>query len=53
MMGGIGGCTARKPMQGKHVRYYYIKNTCIIPKVWVIDYVLSKHHAEYKKELIV
>lgn len=53
MMGGIGGCTARKLIKQNHVRHYYIKNTYLIPKVWVIDYVLSEHYAEYKKELKV
>ena len=53
MMGRIGDCTARKLMQGNHVRHYYIRNTYLIPKAWVIDYILSSHYAEYKKELKV
>ena len=51
MMGGIGDSTARKLMQGNHVRHYYIKNTYLIPKAWVIDYIMSSHYAAYKKEL--
>lgn len=30
-----------------------LSKTYLIPKVWVIDYVLSEHYAEYKKKLKV
>ena len=53
MMCGIGDSTARKLMQENHVRHYYIRNTYLIPKAWVIDYILSEHYASYKKELKV
>jgi len=53
MMGGIADSTARKLMQENRVQHYYIKNTYLIPKTWVIDYILSKHYSKYKKELKV
>lgn len=53
MMGGIADSTARKLMQKNRVQHYYIKNTYLIPKAWVIDYILSKHYSKYKKELKV
>ena len=51
MLGGIGDGTARKLMRENHVKHYYIRNTYYIPKAWVIDYVLSKHYAQYKTHL--
>lgn len=51
MLGGIGDSTARKLMQENRVKHYYIRSTYYIPKEWVIEYVLSKHYATYKKKL--
>ena len=53
MLGGIGDGTARKLMSGNNVKHYYIRHTYLIPKPYVIDYVLSAHYAEYKNELKV
>ena len=53
MLGGIGDGTARKLMRGNSVKHYYIRYTYLIPKDWVIDYVLSDHYNEYKKALKV
>ena len=53
MLGGIGDTTARKLVRAKHVRSFYIRDTYFIPKPCVIDYVLSKHYAEYSKKLKV
>ena len=53
MLGGIGDGTARKLMRATHVKHYYIRHTYLIPKPYVIDYVLSAHYAEYKNELKV
>ncbi len=53
MLGGIGDVTARKLIRANHVKHYYIRCTYLIPKSYVIDYVLSKHYAQYKKELKV
>jgi len=53
MLGGIGDSTARKLMRGNHVQHFYIRDTYLIPKASVIDYVLSKHYAEYCKKLKV
>ena len=46
MLGGIGDGTARKLMRENRVQHYYIRTTYMIPKPWVIDYVLSEHYAE-------
>ena len=51
MLGGIGDGTARKLMRENRVKHYYIRCTYLIPKAWVIDYVLSDHYAEYKDQL--
>lgn len=53
MLGGIGDNTARKLMRGNHVKHFYIRDTYMIPKACVIDYLLSKHYAEYKEKLKV
>ena len=51
MLGGIGDTTARKLMRENRVKHYYIRHTYLIPKDWVIDYVLSEHYAEYREGL--
>lgn len=53
MLGGIGDGTARKLLRGNHVKHFYIRDTYMIPKVWVIEYVLSDHYAEYRQKLKV
>ena len=53
MLGGIADSTARKLIRENHVKHYYIRCTYLIPKPCVIDYVLSFHYAEYKKQLKV
>jgi hypothetical protein len=53
MLGGIGDSTARKIVRGHHVKHFYIRDTYFIPKPCVIDYVRSKHYAQYKKKLKV
>ena len=45
--------TARKLMRENRVKHYYIRQTYLIPKDWVIDYVLSEHYAEYREQLKV
>lgn len=51
MLGGIGESTARKLMRNNHVRHYYIRNTYLIPKTWVIDYLLGTHYEKYRRKL--
>lgn len=51
MLGGIGESTARKLMREKRVKHYYIRTTYMIPKEWVIDYLLSTHYAIYRQKL--
>lgn len=51
MLGGIGESTARKLMRNNHVRHYYIRNTYLIPKTWVIDYLLGTHYEKYRRIL--
>ena len=53
MLGGSGDSTARKLMREKRVQHFYINTTYLIPKVSVIEYVLSDHYAEYSKCLSV
>lgn len=53
MLGGIGETTARKILHENHIKYFFIRSTYRIPKVWVIEYVLSDHYAQYRQELKV
>ena len=53
MLGGIGDGTARKLMRGNHVHHFYIRDTYLVPKPCVIEYILSEHYAEYRKKLKV
>ena len=51
MLGGIGECTARKLLRGNHVEHFYIRGTYYIPKVKIIDYLLSPHYMQYRFKL--
>lgn len=53
MLGGIGDSTARKLMQENRVQHFIIRHTYLIPKTYVIDYVLSDDYIKYKKQLRV
>ena len=53
MLGGIADSTARKLMRENRVKHYYIRTTYLIPKEWVIDYLLSTHYAKYRQKLKV
>lgn len=53
MLGGIGHNTARKLLRENRLQHFYVRCTYLIPKGWVIDYVLSDHYKEYKKTLKV
>lgn len=53
MLGGIGDSTVRKLMRAGRVKYFYIRDTYMIPKEYVIEYVLGEHYAEYKYDLKV
>lgn len=53
MLGGIADSTARKLMRENRVKHYYIRTTFLIPKPWVIDYILSDHYAEFRNKLKV
>jgi len=53
MLGGIADSTARKLMQTNKVKHFCIRKTYMIPKEYVIAYVLGEHYAEYKYSLKV
>ena len=53
MLGGIGYKTAAKLVRDNHVKHFNVRHTYLIPKVWVIEYVLGDHYARYRKELKV
>lgn len=48
MLGGMGNIQARRLMQQNHVKHFYIRGTYLIPKAYVIDYILSTHYAKYR-----
>lgn len=51
MLGGIADITARKLVKSNVVKHLYARDMFLIPKVYVIDYVLSDHYREYRKLL--
>lgn len=53
MLGGIGDGTAGKLMRAVRVKHFYIRDTYMIPKQYVIGYVLGEHYEEYKYALKV
>lgn len=36
---------------GEYSKHYYIRNTYLIPKTHVIDYLLSTHYEKYRRRL--
>ncbi len=53
MLGGISEQAARRLMRENRVRHYFVSLTYMIPKVWIIEYVLSEDYEEYKEKLKV
>lgn len=53
MLGGISEYAARRLVQEKRVKHYFVSLTYMIPKVWIIEYVLSDDYEEYKENLKV
>lgn len=51
MLGGIADGTARKLIRNNNVQHFCIRHTYLIPKVSVIEYVMSKHYLEYQRLL--
>lgn len=53
MLGGIADSTARKLVRANLVKHFYIRDSYMLPKKCVIDYVTGEHYAEYKHSLKV
>lgn len=52
MLGGIGICTVWKLIRAGHLKHFhYLEQKFLIPKEWLIDYVLSDHYANFKHSL--
>lgn len=51
MLGGISDAAVRRLVRKKRVKSYYVNYTYLIPKCWVIEYVLSDDYQKYKKKL--
>ncbi len=51
MLGGIGESTALKLLHEKRVQHYFIRWAYLIPKKYVVDYVLSTHYYVYRTKL--
>jgi hypothetical protein len=51
MLGGIADSTARKLVKGDEVKYLYAREMYLIPKIYVIDYVLSDHYREFREHM--
>lgn len=51
MLGGIADSTARKLMRENRVKHYYVRTAYLIPKEWVIDYLVGPHYAKYRLKL--
>jgi len=52
MLGGIGMTTVLKLIRGGHLKHIHYREQCfLIPKVWLIDYIMSDHYQSYKSKL--
>lgn len=51
MLGGIAESTARKLFRENRVKHYYIRGSFLVPKLCIIDYVLSDHYYIYRDKL--
>ena len=52
MLGGIGICTVWKLIKNGHIRHiHYLEQSFLIPKDWLIDYIIGDHYAVYKHSL--
>lgn len=52
MLGGIDVRTVLKLIKRGHLRHFhYHEQYYLIPKDWLIDYILSEHYATYKHSL--
>ena len=52
MLGGIGICTVWKLIRDGHLRHInYLEQSFLIPKDWLIDYIMGDHYATYKHTL--
>lgn len=52
MLGGIGIGTVLKLIQEGHLKHFhYLEQRFLIPKEWLIDYILSDHYASFKQSL--
>ena len=52
MLGNIGVGTILKLIREKQIRcIHYLEHRILIPKDWLIEYVISNHYAEYRKQL--
>jgi len=49
MLGGFVDTTARKLIRTEAVHHFYIRDTYLIPKTSVINYILSEQYTQYKK----
>lgn len=53
MLGGISEKAALRLVHENHVKHFYIGQQYLIPKLYVIEYVMSQHYEEYRKCLKV
>lgn len=52
LLGGISISTVWKLIRRKQLRYiHYREQGFLIPKVWLIDYILSDHYQSYRNKL--
>ena len=52
MLGGIGICTVRKLIGNGHLRHiHYLEQCFLVPKDWLIDYIIGDHYASFKNSL--
>ena len=54
MLGGVAIATVWKLIRRGHLKYiHYLEQCFLVPKDWLIDYILGEHYASYKKILSV
>jgi len=52
LLGGIGITTVWKLIRRGCLRHIHYREQCfLIPKAWLIDYIMSDHYQSYKSKL--
>jgi len=52
LLGGISITTVWKMIRFGHLKHIHYRDQCfLVPKSWLIDYIMSDHYQNYKNKL--